>query len=174
MLTEGFGATILPIVLMILVIVAAYYTTRVVSTNAQRINKGKCLHIIDRVILGKDKQILLLEAGDTVFLLGISVQNMTSLGSLPKAQFEQFLSEEPAQDNMSAGFPGVFKRVGEYMQSRKSGTQSLQGWLKQRTANKPVTNRKHAKQDEIDDMMHSIEARRQRIRENAGSQDDAE
>lgn len=174
MLTEGLGATILPIVLMILVIVAAYYTTRVVSMKAQRINKGKCLHIIDRIILGRDKQILLLEAGDMVFLLGISAQNMTSLGSLPKAQFEQFLSAEPQQDNLSAGFQGVFNRVGEFLQSRKSGTQSLEGWLRQRNANRTTINRKHGKQDEIDDMMQAIETRRERIRKNADAGDDAE
>ena len=169
MLTEGIGPTIIPIALMFLVIVAAYYTTRAISTKAQKINKGKCLKVIDRLVIGRDKHILLLEAGDTVYLLGITGQNMTPIGTLPKERMEQFLSAEKTQSASGESvFQSVLKRLGGFSQMSNKRIHSNDEWKKWRNkAAKAKEGKERAQSDKIDDMMQAIDIRRTRIRRSA-------
>ncbi len=164
MLTEGLGSTVMPIILMVLVIVAAYYATRFVSTKTQRINKGKCLHIIDRMMIGKDKQILLLEAGDTVYLVGVSGQNMTSIGSMQKEQLGEYLTLEQAQTEMPAlNLQNMLKRAGSFLQAR-TGAPSTEQWIKQRLSNRPSKVNVREERDELDDVLQAMDSRKNRIR----------
>ena len=163
MFTEGLGSTVMPIILMVLVIVAAYYATRFVSVKTQRINKGKCLHIIDRVMIGKDKQILLLEAGETVYLVGVSGQAMTSIGSMSKEELGEYIPSDQVQQSAPAiNISNMLKRAGSLLQVRNA-VPSTEQWIKQRFARKS-SKAAREKRDDIDDLLEAMDSRKGRAR----------
>ena len=59
---EDFWTTFFYIIIMIAVIVAAYVATKYLSGKSRHI-KSRYIRILDRVMLGKDKYVVLIEVG---------------------------------------------------------------------------------------------------------------
>lgn len=165
MLAESIGNTILPIVMMVLVIVAAYYSTRAISMKARKLTKGKCLHVIDRIAVGRDKQILLVRAGDEVYLVGVTGQSMASIGTLKMDQLEQLLAEEHKRgDETASGFKSALRQIGALSQAGGKGMGSFNEWLKRRRAKSKEIDGAQNNIDALHTMMQAIASRRNRIR----------
>jgi len=166
MLSNGIGGTVLPIVMLLLVIAAAYYTTRFVSVKANRINRGKYLRVIDRLMVGRDKHILMVEAGEQVYLLGVSRDNMTAIGSLTKEQLQDFsLTEDTQSVSVTSGFQNIFNRIREFSQHDNRRRNSVVNWQKKRTPQPPDDQYDQTDQDDIDMMLQAMNKRRERIRQ---------
>ena len=74
----NFWSTFFYIVVMIAVIAAAYFATKYLSGKGRRL-KSRHIRIIDRMILGRDKHIMLIEVGDKNLLIGITNQTINVL-----------------------------------------------------------------------------------------------
>jgi flagellar protein FliO/FliZ len=75
---------------MIVVIVAAYIATKYLSGKGRHM-KSRHIRILDRMIMGRDKHIVLIEVGDKKLLIGITNQTINVLGDIDT----QSLKEEP-------------------------------------------------------------------------------
>ena len=98
-----FWSTFFYIVVMIAVIVAAYIVTKYLSGKGRRL-KSRHIRIVDRMILGRDKHIVLIEVGDKNLLLGITNQTINVLGHFDGQTFKSETDETtaPAQKGFAS------------------------------------------------------------------------
>ncbi len=90
------------IVLILLAMAAifalAWLTTRALSKRMTKQQNGEQLHMKERVMLGKDRQIVLLQVGKQFFLAGVTAQNIhfSQVLETPEeiVQFPDFLKNE--------------------------------------------------------------------------------
>ncbi len=78
---ENFWTTFFYIVIMIAVIVAAYIATKYLSGKGRQL-KSHHIRVLDRMIMGRDKHIVLIEVGDKKLLIGITNQTINVLGDI--------------------------------------------------------------------------------------------
>ncbi len=93
-----FWTTFFYFIVMIAVIVGAYLATKYIAGKGVRA-KSRYIRMVDRVTLGRDKHIVLLNVGDKNLLIGVTNQSMNVLGDIDIA------GEKTAQPN--AGQPGT-------------------------------------------------------------------
>ncbi len=106
---------------VVLIMGLAYLFTRYVAgTRSPLIGRGKSgkmLHIVEQTYLGRDRQVVLIQAGDRYFLLGNTPTQITTLAELSAEEVAAWREKE--------------RQTGEEGQP-PSFTQSLQEILKQR------------------------------------------
>ena len=66
---------------MVAIIVAAYFATKYLSGKGRSV-KSRQMRILDRMMLGKDKHIVLLEVGGKNLLIGVTNQQINVLGDI--------------------------------------------------------------------------------------------
>ncbi|MDP4153151.1 MAG: flagellar biosynthetic protein FliO [Bacillota bacterium] len=94
---EIFDAVIL-ICIFGFICVLVYYTTRFVSVKSVSMSQGKYLKVIDRVVLSKDKQLIIVEIGQECHLISMSAQNVQQLCVIDK---EDLVLNEPIKLNVT-------------------------------------------------------------------------
>ncbi|MDR0469959.1 MAG: flagellar biosynthetic protein FliO [Peptococcaceae bacterium] len=99
-MNEGYsaiGSMIGLFILMILIFVGAYYATKLMGKHySMQVSSSREMRVIDRLPLGRDRFLLIVEAGDKVLLLGVSPQHIDTLAELDR---EAFADLPPAQEN---------------------------------------------------------------------------
>jgi flagellar biogenesis protein FliO len=90
---------------MILIFVGAYYASKLLGrTYSINAPSSGGMRIIDRMQLGRDRYLLIVEAGGKVLLLGVGGQRIDSLAELDKEKFDH----QPASQG-STDFLSLFK-----------------------------------------------------------------
>ena len=93
----AFGSFVGVCVLMILIFVAAYYVTKFMGKHYNmQTSLSKEMRVIDKLALGRDRFLLIVEAGNKVLLLGVSPQQIDTLAELDG---EAFAGLSPVQEN---------------------------------------------------------------------------
>ena len=109
------------LIAVVLVMGLAYLFTRYVAGNnsllSGRGKSDKMLRVVEQTYMGRDRQILLMQAGDRYFLLGNTPTQITTLAEFSPEEVEAWREKE--------------RQMGEDGQS-PSFTQALQEILKQR------------------------------------------
>ena len=109
------------LIAVVLVMGLAYLFTRYVAGNqmllSQHRKNTKMLHIVEQTYMGRDRQIVLLQAGDRYFLLGNTPEQITTLAEFSAGEVDSWREKE--------------KQTGEDGQT-PSFTQALQEIIKQR------------------------------------------
>lgn len=82
MLQDSVGSSLLLIFVLVLILVAAYFTTRFLSVKGGNLMRGRYMQVKDRLILSKDKQILLVEISGRFYIVGVSAQQIQLLGTV--------------------------------------------------------------------------------------------
>lgn len=105
----GYGQVVLMIVVLIVVLVGVLYATRLFARLAQRSvtrpNKRgmeRSIYLIDRLMLDKDKSLVLVEEGDRRYFLGVTPNEITLLK-------EAEAPEPPPGAAMEQGYEGAHK-----------------------------------------------------------------
>lgn len=84
---DGYNAypwmTIIP---LLLVCLAAWLVTRLIAKRGQQFAKGKYAQIKDSLFIGKDKNIVIIEAGNKYYLVGVTNQSMQLLSEIEKGE----------------------------------------------------------------------------------------
>lgn len=96
-----FWTTLLYILVMIAVIVAAYLATKYLSQRGRKAN-GRQMRMVDRMALGKDKHIMLIAVGDKNLLIGVTNQTINVLGDIDGSTLQTQQGAEKA--SASKGF----------------------------------------------------------------------
>ena len=69
--------------LFILIVAAAYYAARILGKHySGRISPAKQMSIIDRLDLGRDRFLLIIQTGGRTLLVGVTNQHMQTLAEL--------------------------------------------------------------------------------------------
>ncbi len=99
---EDSGSTFLLILVLLLVLFAAYFTTKFLSVKGGNLMKGKYMTIKDRLVLSKDKQILLLQVGEKYMVVGITQQNIQPLMTAELGELQPLIEEKQPQGGISS------------------------------------------------------------------------
>lgn len=75
--------TIIP---LILVCLAAWLVTRLIARRGQQFTQGRYAQIKDSLHIGKDKNIIIIEAGSKYYLVGVTNQSMQLLSEIEKSE----------------------------------------------------------------------------------------
>jgi|AGTN01.2.fsa_nt_gi flagellar biosynthetic protein FliO len=76
-----FWTTFFYFIVMIAILAGAYFTTKFIAGKGNRV-KSRNIRMIDRMMVGKDKQIVLIEVGDKNLLIGVTNQAINVLGDI--------------------------------------------------------------------------------------------
>ena len=117
------------LIVMILVLAMAYYTTKVVGNGVGKRQENDNLCVLDRLAVGRDTFLLVVKIQDQIFLLGVSPAGIEKLGELesyeksPAAAPSDFASilaghvkpylekKDQGKKGFGKGFPGRSSRM---------------------------------------------------------------
>jgi len=81
---KEFFTTILYILITFGVFALTYYTTKYISKRAGMMSKSKNIQLMEKIVVGKDKQVGILRVGEDYILIGITNQSLQIGNSLSK------------------------------------------------------------------------------------------
>ena len=164
----GAGNIIVMLLALVAIIFAAYYVTRLISGRAVRMMRSQKMHIVDRLAIAHDKQILILRVGGEAHMIGVTNSQISELAVLPaeildepeKARqepgdtfFSRFMSA--MKENMSEKTPRRHPR-SVYERARSEYERGLQERREDSTASSKRTS------ESIDDMADMARRRNDR------------
>ena len=79
---DGIITLVVALIAVGVVLYLCYLFSRHLASGAAKINKSKYINIVDRVILGQDKMILIALIGEKYYLIGSSAQSIQILKEL--------------------------------------------------------------------------------------------
>lgn len=113
-----------------LVVALAWLTTRFVGTRVGATMRGSSLRVIQHIPAGRDRSIMLLEAGGRVYLLGITAHQVTLLDAIEDPSVIGRIlerapapGENPLQQILPSSFADVLKKVAGRPHSGSSAAQ---------------------------------------------------
>lgn len=83
------------VILIVLIIAAAYYVTKFVASKTAGPRGGGEIRIRSSVSLGKDRQLVIAEIGGKAYLLGVTPQHVELVGELNREELDSGRPEEP-------------------------------------------------------------------------------
>lgn len=86
----------------IVVLVLAYLVTRLMGAKFAGYTTGKYIRVIDRIFLGRDKWVCIIQVGSQYYIVGITGQNMKLLGQISQ---EGLIPVQP--EGESGSFAGL-------------------------------------------------------------------
>lgn len=108
---EGFFTAAGTLIVVAAILGLCYFTTRKVGRLDLGKSGGRYIRLLDRVPLGQDKAVALVQAGEKYLLLGVAASRITVLAQLSE-------EEVKALDIGNAG-GGDFKSIMEMIKDRK-------------------------------------------------------
>lgn len=109
---EPFGALLLPLFGVLLVIFLTYIVTRAVAKKYRRFESGKCVRVVERTVLGKDRELVTVETNGQVYVLGVTGGGVTVICAYGA---ENLPKSEPVTDLGFAGVLETIKKSGEFI-----------------------------------------------------------
>ena len=79
---QQFFTGFLYILIMVFIIFAAYLTSKWLALQSQGMSQGKYINVLDRVVLGKGKGIVIIKIGQKVYLMAEDVQGISKIADL--------------------------------------------------------------------------------------------
>ncbi len=93
------------IVIIGAVILASYYVTRLVAkTGGGVYRRGTGIRQVASLPLGKDKSVVIVEIGETAYILGMTQQHVELLDKLPKDELKLIREEQEAPPSFMSSF----------------------------------------------------------------------
>lgn len=82
------------VVVLSLIVAAAWTVIRVFSRQAKRRLQGNWLHVVDEVMLGQNRGVVLCEVGQRLYALGVTDHNITCLFEIDNPQVMKEISQQ--------------------------------------------------------------------------------
>ena len=102
--------TLLLIAVLLVVFVGAHYATKFLSGRAKGSLRGGYMRIRESILLGRDKQIVLLEVGAKFYLIGIGGQSVTLVGTIEKNELTPLVEQKETGSTFS-GFREMLQKA---------------------------------------------------------------
>lgn len=114
---KGFFTLLGALLLVVLIIFLSYYATKYLAKGAAKISGASHMKVIDRIVLGQDRVLLIVQIGAAYYLIGSSDQSISLLKELNPDDLI-FLQDNETQELPS--FKQSFRTVLKDRVSRKS------------------------------------------------------
>lgn len=107
------------LVLFAVVVICAYYATRLLGKRYGMQNSGNgSIKILDRAYIGQDRQILIIQVANQTMLVGVTANGIEKLSDLDPNQLPS-LSEKPQTAPFQGLLDGLMKKSGIVEKQRK-------------------------------------------------------
>lgn len=105
---EGFIPLVIALVAVGVILYLSYLFSRYLAVGAAKINKSKYIKVVDRVVLGQDRMLLITMIGEKYYLIGSSAQSINILTELD----DKDIIDSSFQERLSgdSSFKNAFKR----------------------------------------------------------------
>ncbi len=107
---------LLALIAMVAVIYLSYLFSKYLSLGASKINGAKYMRIVDRLFLGQDKFMMVIQIGDRYYLAGVTGQNVSLMKELAG---DELIEMEPAENISVLPKFTVFKEMLEKRLDKK-------------------------------------------------------
>jgi flagellar protein FliO/FliZ len=149
-----FWTTFFYIVVLTAVLVGAYFTTRFISGKSRKLLKGRYIQVIDRMPLGKDKNVVLIEVGDQKLLIGVTNQSINNLGQIDGEAIKPVGEQTPAKEGK-----GFAQQLRDFIINAKDAQENLRKARMQAKAQRKTAESHDA--DFLSQMNEAMERRRE-------------
>ena len=103
------------LVAVVLIMGLAYLFTRYVAGNpnllSHRRKNEKMLNIVEQTYVGRDRQVILMQAGDRFFLLGNTPTQITTLAELSAEEVEAWREKEMGVETQTPSFTQSLQEI---------------------------------------------------------------
>jgi len=107
---------------VILIIAGLFYFRKYFLNRLGRARNGTYIKIVDSLVIGPDKQIILIETGNKILIVGITQQRMETLAEFSKEEFGTLnKSEDENGGNKNNDFMSVLRGRLNFKNSGKNG-----------------------------------------------------
>ncbi|MGI6707466.1 MAG: flagellar biosynthetic protein FliO [Clostridia bacterium] len=157
-------STILAILGLCFVLWLAYWTSRWIASRSAQFTQGKYLKMIDRIMVGNDKWITLVQLGDKIYMIGITGQRIEQIGETDISRLA------PLMDGESGAKPGDFKtRLAALLENKPAADSSA---FKQFKKILPLRRPSHKETgDTVSALLDRIHARQLSMEQRKGHED---
>jgi flagellar biosynthetic protein FliO len=112
---DNMGSTLFYVVVMVAVLIGAYVLTKWFSKKSRRMVKSRYICVLDRMALAKDKSLYLTEVGGKCLLIGVTNQNINTLGEIDKDALADM-----AEASSVAGQSGFFGKATSFFSNARN------------------------------------------------------
>ncbi len=103
--------TVVTTFLLVMGILAlCYFFTKKVGKGMLRYQTSSCMKVIDRVIIGQDKSLMIVQIGERYCLIGVAQSGIQLLMELSKEEVEMQILDKEKNQNFTEMFSEKFKR----------------------------------------------------------------
>ncbi|MDL2224984.1 flagellar biosynthetic protein FliO [Eubacteriales bacterium OttesenSCG-928-M02] len=151
------------IAMLLLIFVAAYFVTKFVGGRSKMgMSQGRLrrMRIVETLPMGRDRNIVLVEVGGKYCLLGVTGQNINLLECFDPAQVTALEMEEGVMAGTAKGVAGWITNLAQKRNNTK-GTARAEEQAQMRPQQQARRNTQE--EDEIDEILQSIQARKDRL-----------
>ncbi len=159
-------STLFIILIMVAVMVGAYFTTKFLSGKTSRMLKSKHIQIIDRIVLAKDKALFLTKVGGRCFFIGVTNQTINTISEI-KPEEISIIPDEGSNTSPK----NILRRFSDFLASAKNAPENLRKARNEhkQTKNQSVAPTKTGVDDDyIDQISRAIEQRREKAGKKSG------
>ena len=158
----NFLQTVITIIGLAAIIVAAYYVTYFIASRGARVvnrgASGRAIRILESFSLSKDKGIYSIEVSGRVYIVAMSQGAITVLDSMEKDEYEAPAAGAGVaaeREPIGTGFKSLFKRLGNA--AKKTPQVDYEELV-----NTHISASKQLSDDDIDQVYRKIQSRRQK------------
>jgi len=163
-MNEGYGwNTVWIIIIMIAVVIGAYFTTKFIAKRSGRVARGRHIDVIDRMNIARDRQILLIEVAGKVMLIGVTNQAVNILETFDKDEFDTATE----QTGQTAG-GGAFGKMMGFFSGAKNADANFRKARAQYREEKQTAKKPGTPDDFLAKMNEAIAQRKQREMDDDG------
>ena len=153
---DNFGSSLFYILVMVAVLIAAYFTTKYLSGKARHIMKSRHIVVLDRMGIAKDKMLMVVKVGDKSLLIGVTNQNISSLGEVD-------VGEAPAaEEQTKSTTQGALSKFAEILSNARKAPEVLAKARREERQRKSKSSEPPdaVENDYIDQITRAIERRK--------------
>ena len=99
------------------ILILAYWCSRLLGKSTLRNSAGRSMKVIEQLRLGQDRQILLLQVGEQVYLMGVSQAGIQLLAQV-EGDFEQMA---PPEEGHGPNFREWMENYASLYHKKKGG-----------------------------------------------------
>jgi len=156
---NDFWTTFFYIVVMVAVLIGAYLTTKFLAGKSRKLQKGKYLSLIERLPMGKDRNIVLIDVAGQNFLVGVTNQSINVLGQIDNENLN--IIRESRENKTHKGF---FEQFRGFITNAKDAQENLRKAREQYKGKQPSSF-----ESNYDDLLKQMDDAVSRRRDRFGS-----
>lgn len=109
---NGIISVLSTLVIVVLILLMSYFFSKYIAVGAVRLSGSKYIKIIDRIILGQDRSIVIIKVNKKYLMVGISSSGMNLLKELSPEDIAEIEDENFQTDkNTPSNFKDLFTSI---------------------------------------------------------------